>query len=266
MNNMRDPLTDDHLRATAPSIFATEPYHTTSDKFIFTSTIHVIDALREHGFYPVWAAQTHTRIAGKGAFTRHMVRLRSSLITGAPGLVPEILMVNAHDGTAKHSISLGLLRAVCGNGLCTWDSVMEAISVRHIGVLQTTESILEASMEVVKRAPIAIGVCTQMNHHLLNPRQQTEFAKEAITHSSSVIEVEPRVLLRARRHADKPDIYGDRSLWLTYNTVQENLIKGGLAGKGSDGRRRHTRGVSSITEDLKINKALWNLAVLWLNK
>lgn len=51
----------------------------------------------------------------------------------------------------------------------------------------------------------------------------------------------------------------DPSLWTTFNVVQENLIRGGLKGVGSTGRNMTTRAVASVHENVKLNKALWNL-------
>jgi hypothetical protein len=62
-------------------------------------------------------------------------------------------------------------------------------------------------------------------------------------------------LLTTRRWDDKAD-----NLWMTYNRVQENIIRGGLRGTNANGARAKTRGVNSINEDTRINRALWQLA------
>ena len=53
----------------------------------------------------------------------------------------------------------------------------------------------------------------------------------------------------------------DPTLWNTFNVVQENLVKGGLRVVNPEtSRRSRTRGVTSISENAKLNKALWVLA------
>jgi hypothetical protein len=42
--------------------------------------------------------------------------------------------------------------------------------------------------------------------------------------------------------------------------VQENLIKGGVTGVTSKGKRTHTRAVKGIDGDIKLNRALWVMA------
>lgn len=62
-------------------------------------------------------------------------------------------------------------------------------------------------------------------------------------------------VLAPRRISDcKPD------LWSTFNRVQENLVRGGLAARTSNGRRQRTREVRGIDQNIKVNRALWMLA------
>ena len=67
--------------------------------------------------------------------------------------------------------------------------------------------------------------------------------------------VRPGQLLDARRTDDR-----GTDLWVTFNRVQENLLKGGLLGRARSGRRVRTRQVRSVTEDIRLNRALWRLA------
>ena len=49
-------------------------------------------------------------------------------------------------------------------------------------------------------------------------------------------------------------------LWTTFNRIQENMIKGGMSGRSKSGRRSTTREVNGVTENVKLNRALWTLA------
>ncbi|MBE0472562.1 MAG: hypothetical protein IBX55_24025 [Methyloprofundus sp.] len=44
-----------------------------------------------------------------------------------------------------------------------------------------------------------------------------------------------------------------------FNRVQENLFKGGLRGRSYNGRNVRTRAIQSVSEDVKLNRALWQL-------
>jgi hypothetical protein len=47
---------------------------------------------------------------------------------------------------------------------------------------------------------------------------------------------------------------------MTFNRLQENLIKGGLRGRSANGRRQSTRAVQGIDSDIRLNRSLWLLA------
>ena len=49
-------------------------------------------------------------------------------------------------------------------------------------------------------------------------------------------------------------------LFRSFNRVQENIIKGGVRGRSTTGRRLSTRAVGGVNENVKLNRALWTLA------
>jgi hypothetical protein len=52
----------------------------------------------------------------------------------------------------------------------------------------------------------------------------------------------------------------DGSLWSAFNIAQEHLVQGGLRGRTpGTGRRLRTRPVNGISENARLNKALWTL-------
>jgi hypothetical protein len=67
------------------------------------------------------------------------------------------------------------------------------------------------------------------------------------------------MLLNPRRYGD-----GAKDLWTTLNTIQENIIRGGRRNpyrRRPDGSRMpKSRAVKGIDEDMKLNKALWQMA------
>ena len=53
--------------------------------------------------------------------------------------------------------------------------------------------------------------------------------------------------------------YG-QDLWSAYQTIQENMLKGGISGRSAKGKRIHTRAIHNIDTDIKLNRALWVMA------
>ncbi len=90
------PLTDDQIRAVAPSIFADCKHASRSDRYTFIPTIDVLAGLKKEGFQPFMVAQGQSRIAGKTEYTKHLVRMRHG--SGQIGTKPEaneIILINA---------------------------------------------------------------------------------------------------------------------------------------------------------------------------
>lgn len=69
-------LTEDQMRAVAPSIFAENKHPSRSARYAYIPTIDVLRSLRGEGFEPVMVAQGASRIEGRASFTKRMIRLR----------------------------------------------------------------------------------------------------------------------------------------------------------------------------------------------
>ena len=53
MSKTVKPLTNEQLKAKAPSLFQDQPYHEVSSKYHFIPTIDIIEQLRAENWYPV---------------------------------------------------------------------------------------------------------------------------------------------------------------------------------------------------------------------
>ena len=101
------PLTDDQIRAVAPSIFAAEKHVSRSDRYTYIPTGEVLTALRKEGFEPFMVCQTRVRQDDRRDFTKHMVRMRhATQVNDAEA--NEIVLLNSHDGTSSYQLISGL--------------------------------------------------------------------------------------------------------------------------------------------------------------
>lgn len=258
------PLTNDQLRSMAPSIFAEKPWHAMSSKYQFIPTIAVVDRLRSEGFQPFAALQSKSRIPGKGEFTKHLVRFRDMRqgdlairTAGSDLVVPEVLIINAHDGMSAYHCISGIFRFICENGLVVCEGENSQMSVRHSG---NTDGVIDVTYELVDQFPKVLESVNRFSQLQLTAPQQNAFAEAALVLKyDENPPIQPAELLRPRRAEDSAP-----TLWNTLNTVQEKLIDGGDKYRklGSNGRMRRgkTRPVSGISENTRLNKALWTLA------
>ncbi|WP_442488305.1 DUF932 domain-containing protein [Halomonas litopenaei] len=252
-------LTHDQLHRTAPAIFAQEPDAGVSERYGFVPTINVVDALQAEGWYPVRAQQTNVRAPERQATTRHMIRFRQDpdRQVAVGDSVTELVLTNSHDRTAAFQLDLGLFRLVCLNGMVTPVGDVGGVRVRH--GCHVVDEILEGSIQLSHQVPrIAEGV-EAFQSTLVSQGEAQLFAEAALSLRygddwQQASPVQPGALLEARRTED-----ANGSLWSVFNRTQENLFKGGLRGRAASGRRTRTRAINSVTEDVRLNRALWTL-------
>lgn len=261
-------LTDDQIHRVAPSVFAEGKHDSRSDRYTFIPTIDVLNGLRREGFEVVNARQGNTRIPGKAEFTRHMLRLRriQDVAEFVGDEYPEIVLVNSHDGTSGYQLSTGMYRLVCSNGLCVPSSISQQINVHHKGDI--VNDVIEGAFTVVDGFAQIIEARDEMKAITLTSAEQQVLARAAIVAKYGEPNTENRYLeskggfpittdqiLTPRRHDDNT-----ADLWMTFNRIQENVIKGGLSSRSANGRRQSTRAVKGIAENVNLNRALWQLA------
>lgn len=94
------PLSDDQIRAMAPSIYADAPHESRLQRYAYIPTAAVSTELRDEGLQPFMATQTRVRADNCRDFTKHMLRLRhASQISGREA--NEIILLNSLDGTSS---------------------------------------------------------------------------------------------------------------------------------------------------------------------
>jgi hypothetical protein len=245
-------LSNEQIAYHAPSVMASEAHESRGERYSFIPTIQVIDGLRAEGFQPYEIRQTKVRDAGKREHTKHMVRMRhaSSIVADE---VPEIILLNSHDGTSSYQIMSGVFRFVCSNGLIAGD-MFNNIKVRHTG--NVVGDVIEGATRVLEDAKQIGSRINEYKAIKLDREEQLAFATSALqVRWGDDQPVLASRLLQASRWQDQQD-----DLWTVYNRVQENMMKGGVPGRSSTGRRTTTRAVGGVTENVKLNKALWTLA------
>jgi hypothetical protein len=257
------PLTEDQMRQAAPSIFAEGKHASRSERYTYIPTIEVLRGLRKEGFEPFMVAQSKSRIEGKTDFTKHMIRMRHAAQVDAKPEANEIILINSHDGASSYQMLAGVFRFVCCNGLVVGDVVGD-IRIPHKGNVQG--DVIEGAFRVLDDFEAVDSSTAAMKALELERTEEIAFATAALAlrfgeraveegggHQPTPVTAEQ--LIEARR----PEDVG-RSLWTTFQRVQENVIRGGQAGRSAQGRRLQTRPVGSIDRGVSLNRALWMLA------
>lgn len=237
----------------APSIFSQQSHEKTSNKYSLIPTIECVRGLQNSGFYPVQVQESRVRNKENKPFSKHLIRFRREGLNESGGNVPEIVMVNSHDGTCSYQIRAGIYRLVCANGLIVGNDFFYR-SVRHQG--DVISKVVESAGEIIEVIPEVLGVAEEWKGIELSGEQRKIFAESSalLKWDKEEIKLDTQKLLIPRRNHDD-----NKDLWTTFNTVQENIMKGGIR-YYSGMQRSRTRGVNSVNENSRLNTALWNLA------
>lgn len=253
----REPLDNDALRSHVPSIFAGEAHDSRSHRYVYVPTIEIVEGLRREGWNPFFAVQACPRDGSRYGHAKHMLRLRRDDQIGKPEAA-EVIIVNSHDGTSAYQMFAGMLRFVCTNSMIAGDR-FEEVRVPHKGTIQ--DQIIEGVFTVAKDFPRLIGAAEQMKDTQLSEPEQRVLAEASLVarYGEEESPVRPDQIVSARRREDV-----SRSLWTTFNVIQENVMRGGLSGRRQNAngqiRRSTTRPINGIDQGVGLNRALWTLA------
>lgn len=259
-----NPLSEDQLRSVAPSIFAEGRHASRSERYTYIPTIDVLRSLHDEGFEVFMAAQGGSRIEGKEAFTKHMLRLRHMAVHGQnQGQANEIILINSHDGCSAYQMVAGIFRFVCCNGMVCGD-VATDIRIPHKGNVQG--HVVDGACKVIQDFERVDELVDEMRARQLTNEERIALANQALNLRFGTNE-EGRTMAPVHfwsaDQINRPQDVG-LDLWTVFNRLQENLVRGGLHGQSANARRITTRPIVGIDSNLALNRALWALAESFL--
>ncbi|EGP55743.1 hypothetical protein Agau_L101142 [Agrobacterium tumefaciens F2] len=253
----REALDNEALYRHVPSIFAREAHDSRSERYVYVPTINIVEGLRREGWFPFFAVQAVPRDGDRMGHAKHMLRLRRDGGIGKPEAA-EVIIVNSHDGTSSYQMFAGMLRFVCTNSLVAGER-FEEVRVPHKGNIQ--HDIIEGVYTVAEDFPRLIDASETMKEITLSADERHVLAEASLVarYGEEESPIGPDQIITPRRRE-----YDGQSLWMTFNAIQENMVKGGLHGqrRNAEGRvrRSQTRAINGIDQNVTLNRALWTLA------
>ncbi|WP_266064520.1 DUF932 domain-containing protein [Brucella intermedia] len=253
----REALDNEALYRHVPSIFAREAHDSRSERYVYVPTIEIVEGLRREGWFPFFAVQAVPRDGDRMGHAKHMLRLRRDDGIGKPEAA-EVIIVNSHDGTSSFQLFAGMLRFVCTNSLVAGER-FEEVRVPHKGNIQ--HDIIEGVYIVAEDFPRLIDASETMKEVTLSADERHVLAEASLVarYGEEESPIRPDQIITPRRREDN-----GQSLWMTFNAIQENMVKGGLHGQRRDAegriRRSQTRAINGIDQNVTLNRALWTLA------
>ena len=257
-----------------------------SKHYSFVPTMNVVNDLRDLGYEVVDAKQVKARKKSTNGYQKHMITFEhpkykldqvneveisdgktETQVTKAEEY-PQILLTNSHDGGNSFSLSAGIFRLVCSNGLVIRTEDYGSARLVHKGY--SFSAVRKLVKEFEETISEVISKITAMKKVQLTKEQQIQFAKQAAllrftakSYNEDNIEdvVQIDDLLYAERKEDKGN-----GLYEVYNRVQESLVKGkymyAASGKVNEVNTKIRKGreIKNFKQSIDVNKKLSELA------
>ena len=234
-----------------------------SKHYSFVPTMRVVNDLRTLGYEVTDAVQVKARKKTTNGYQKHMITLEHPKykVEGSEEY-PQILLTNSHDGGNAFSLSAGIFRLVCSNGLVIKTEDYGSARLVHKGYS------FEAVQELVKEFKETMGEVltriTAMKKVQLTKEQQIEFAKQAAllrfkAKSYNEDNIGKVVDLDDLLNVDRKEDAGD-GLYEVFNRVQESLINGKYHYLGTKDKRRKARPIKNFKQNIEVNSKLSKLA------
>ena len=244
-------LSIETLKQVTPSVFATSPSPKMSQKYTFVPTIEIVENFDREGWKVYSAKQV-----GSGQYAQHELRLRNGGLPNVGDSLIEAVIRNSHNGLSAFSVSSGLHRLVCSNGLTVPTSVADSISVKHMKF--DMGMVREITDQFAERLPVIQRSVGKMETTFLEEERLVDFVNKSALirwEKGSLPKINVEDFLRPERDGDVGN-----SVWKTFNVIQEKFVRGGLKYQSNKGRFTSMKELKNFQNINKINTNLWELA------
>ena len=234
-----------------------------SEHYSFVPTMNVINDLRELGYEVTDAVQVKARKKSTNGYQKHMITFEHPKykVEGTEEY-PQILLTNSHDGGNAFTLSAGIFRLVCSNGLVIKTEDYGSARLVHKGY--SFEAVQKLVKEFEETVDEVLTKITAMKKVQLTKEQQIEFAKQAAllrfkAKSYNEDNIGKVVDLDDLLNVDRKEDAGD-GLYEIFNRVQESLINGKYHYLGTKDKRRKARPIKNFKQNIEVNSKLSKLA------
>ena len=271
-----EALNDDEIKLICPVAFKRRMVNSEiaklglSKHYSFVPTTKVIDDLRSMGWECVDAQQVKARKKATNGYQKHMLTFEhpdykvDKLVNGVPEPAteyPQLLLTNSHDGGNAFTLSAGIFRLICSNGLVIKSEDYGDARLVHKGY--SFDAVQKLVTDFTAEIDTALQKVTAMKRTQLTTDQIIAFAKQAALlrfkgNSYNEDNIGDVVDLDGLTDSTRPEDIGN-GLWEVYNRVQESLMNGKYYYKvGTKSRKGRT--IKSFKQNIDVNKKLSEIA------
>lgn len=244
--------THERLQKEVPAVFTSQPSPKMTSKYDFVSTIDILDKFEQNGWYVASASQI-----GNKPYSTHQLRIRNREFGQVGDSIVEAIIRNSHNGLTSLSISAGLHRLVCSNGLTVPTNIASAISVRHMKI----------DMPEVRKLTDQFAASLPLIGNSMNRMMETKMSNENIIDFAAKSKIIrwttgsiPTSLSFEELVSPVRDEDTEPTVWNVFNRVQEKFVRGGISYRTARGRLTSLRELKNINTLNSVNTKLWELA------
>ena len=238
-------------------------------------TIDMIKSFENQGWYHASHSVARVRQgSNREGFQKHIVRMRNDAFQSIPGLtaanasVPELVLMNSHDGTMAYRLFLGVVRIACLNGIIAGDALA---SYRVIHSQNALKGLHDGVDAMVARIPHMVEQIRAMQETTCSLEKARAYVKTM--YDKRVLPIGGVECINYDLTAKRPE---DVSLdaYTVFNRVQEMLIRGGIQYiakrnildsngivVGTHTKHGVTRKMNGIQPQLKLNQLAYDKAI-----
>ena len=259
--NIKDKEVRDFLSSNYPAVMANRPVGM-SESYQFMPTWKLAETLQEgFGVGIVSVGQQFSRKRDP-AGQEHFVKFRlpsDNFSLKVNDSVPELVLFNSHNGRSTIRAYAGVFRMVCANGMVVCEESFGSLKLRHFGEGNSYSAFEELLKDLGQKFKTLDDRIKAMSETILTVGQQQQLARFMMARRGTPNWVEPNMVLVGRRPEDQAiDGDGRRSLWITFNVIQENLTNSDeVSWSPESGRTRSLRRLTGARADILKNEAIW---------
>lgn len=265
-------LSTERIQQLAPAVFSSTKAERLTNRYASLNTSELLPIMADYGYFPMQAAQKKSR-KGETQHSSHMLSFAKTYHTEEViGAVrPEIILYNSHDGSSSVRLFAGCFRFICSNGIVAGDGFQSRIyhNARAItgfeDMLRNTVDALPTLMERIEKlrqTKLLYSQAQAMARAGVQTRWDMFNTEELVKQPNGVYATEATVrdALKVQRNEDD---YMDA--FTVFNRIQEAVVRGNafvksLTEKNSEGIMRKARPINSVSEGIRINSELWDIA------
>jgi hypothetical protein len=224
-----------------------------TNKYKKASTAKILSRLERFGWYVDRVCQARVLKKDKNGFQKHLIILKNDRFIIDSENQLTLILLNSHDGTTSLRFNLGVYRLVCSNGLIVGDNLFE-FRMNHAGkhFNKRLNIFLRSIDDTFNHVTTQVKTMQNMT---LDDDQINEFKQIILSEFFDGKTVNVNHMGKIRRVGDQGN-----TLYVIFNRLQENLIRGGIPYTNNEGKKNTTRPIRNIKKLIDINKKLWTAA------